>query len=295
MPKVSVIIPTYNQAELLADCLDSVFAQSFGDFEVLVVNNFSTDDTGPILDRFVGQVGDRLKRVDFANQGSIAAGRNRGAALARGEWLAFLDSDDLWEPEKLAVCLEAVQTADFCCHPVHLLKDGQWIGEAGRLSLGELDYKNYLFSGNKVVTSTVMVKRAAFVAQRGFNEAQALITAEDWDLWLRLVRAGAKPVVVDRNLGQYRLHGGSSSNKVRLHFEAGGKVFLDHYKALPPKDQDPAAFRKAQALHLYGAARKFSKLGQGTEARPLFLQSLKLNPFYPKVWLGWAQSFLQKA
>jgi len=118
---------------------------------------------------------------------------------------------------------------------------------------------------------------------------------EDWDLWLRLVRAGAKPVVVDRNLGQYRLHGGSSSNKVRLHFEAGWKVFLDHYQALPPKDQDPAAFRKAQALHLYGAARKFSKLGQGTEARPLFLQSLKLNPFYPKVWLGWAQSFLQKA
>jgi glycosyltransferase involved in cell wall biosynthesis len=102
-----VIIPTYNRAHCISDAIDSVLAQSFRDFELIVVDDGSTDETPDI----VGAYGDRIKLIRQKNGGASAA-RNAGIRVARGEWIAFLDSDDIWEPDKLKI-----QTDDLCSNP----------------------------------------------------------------------------------------------------------------------------------------------------------------------------------
>ena len=104
-PKVSVIIPTYNRAAKVRNAIESVLAQTFSDLEVIVVDDGSSDDTGKIL----GEVfGDRIRYYFQANQG-VSVARNKGIVEARGEWIAFLDSDDLWEKDKLEWQFKALE------------------------------------------------------------------------------------------------------------------------------------------------------------------------------------------
>ncbi|NDF83787.1 MAG: glycosyltransferase family 2 protein, partial [Actinobacteria bacterium] len=101
-PRVSVVIPTFNHAKLLKRALDSVVAQTFDNWEAIVVNNFSADETIDVVRSFND---DRITLINFSNNGIIAASRNQGIKAARGQYLAFLDSDDKWYPEKLEKCL----------------------------------------------------------------------------------------------------------------------------------------------------------------------------------------------
>jgi glycosyltransferase involved in cell wall biosynthesis len=96
-PKVSVVIPTYNRAATVPRAIESVLAQTVSDLEVIVVDDGSSDDTGKVLGEIFG---DRIRYYAQANQDASAA-RNKGIAEAQGEWIAFLDSDDLWEKDKL--------------------------------------------------------------------------------------------------------------------------------------------------------------------------------------------------
>lgn len=104
-PRVSVVIPTYNRSDKVGSAIESVLAQRFSDFEVIVVDDGSSDDTGKILKE---SFGDRIRYFAQANQGASVA-RNKGIAEARGEWIAFLDSDDLWETEKLEWQFKALE------------------------------------------------------------------------------------------------------------------------------------------------------------------------------------------
>ena len=104
-PKVSVVIPTYNRAAKVQDAIESVLAQTFSDLEVIVVDDGSSDDTGKVLSEAFG---DRIRYYAQANQGASVA-RNKGIAEARGEWIAFLDSDDLWEKDKLEWQFKALE------------------------------------------------------------------------------------------------------------------------------------------------------------------------------------------
>src|SRR3989304_1110083 len=113
-PLVTVVIPTYNHAHFLREALQSVRAQSFSEWEAVVVNNYSEDDTIAVVESFADP---RIRLENFRNNGIIAASRNRGIALARGKYLAFLDSDDLWLPEKLACFISHLDGGfDVFCH-----------------------------------------------------------------------------------------------------------------------------------------------------------------------------------
>jgi glycosyltransferase involved in cell wall biosynthesis len=110
-PKVSVVIPTYNRAEKVRKGVESVLAQSFTDFEVIVVDDGSSDETEELLQR---EFGDHIRYYYQTNQG-VSAARNKGIEEARGEWIAFLDSDDLWEKEKLEAQLNALEQVGAEC------------------------------------------------------------------------------------------------------------------------------------------------------------------------------------
>lgn len=185
-PKVSVIIPAFNAEKTLRRAIDSAFAQSYSNLEVVVVNDGSRDRTASI----VASYGSRIVASDQPNSGAAAA-RNRGAQLATGEFLAFLDADDLWHPRKLEL-----QTAVFRAHPEIALCSTHWsiCYDSGNVpSLDTQDVQdapveivedfNRIFALPYLGTPTVMIPLRVFQSCGGFDES--LSTSEDVDLWLR--------------------------------------------------------------------------------------------------------------
>lgn len=185
-PRVSVVVPVFNGASTLAGTLGSVFAQTFTDFEVIVVDDGSTDATPHIL-RDIGDP--RLRVLSFAN-GGPSASRNRGIGEARGEYIAFLDADDQWTPDKLALQVAALDAnpraglvyswtdcfdegGGFLRHGSHVRLEGP--------GYEALVARNVLDNG-----SSPMVRRSVLAAVGGFDES--LRNAEDWELWLRIAR-----------------------------------------------------------------------------------------------------------
>jgi glycosyltransferase involved in cell wall biosynthesis len=182
VPLVSVIIPTHNRAALVAEAVASVMTQTFRDFEILVVDDGSTDATPQVLAPLEG-----VKVLHHACRRGVAAARNLGAAAAQGEWLAFLDSDDLWLPEKLARQMAYLEE-----RPDLLLcqTDETWMRHGVRvnkpLSHRKMAGRIFLPSLQRclVSPSTVVLQRQLLTNHGGFDED--LPAAEDYDLWLRL-------------------------------------------------------------------------------------------------------------
>lgn len=182
-PEVSVIIPTYNRASLVVEAVASVLAQTYRDFEVIVVDDASRDDTLERLDQFFPQiilVRNKIRR-------GVSGARNLGVRVARGEWLAFLDSDDLWLPEKLAR-----QMAYLAGHPSMQICQTEeiWIRNGVRVNPPQTHRKLagdiFLPSLKRclVSPSAVILHRRLFEEMGGFDES--LPAAEDYDLWLRI-------------------------------------------------------------------------------------------------------------
>jgi glycosyltransferase involved in cell wall biosynthesis len=209
VPRVSVIIPTYQRCGLLDEALASVFSQTFADLEVIVV-----EDGSRTAGETLGKYGDRVRYVWQTNQGAGAA-RNTGAGMAQGEWLAFLDDDDLWLPTKLERQLEFA-----CSHPAtgvihtdHFVRD-----EAGRLFprrrrvSGPATLTGWvgreMFLCNSVVMSSALVKREKFASAGGFRASTPLM--EDYELWLRMTRQCPFGFVAEA-LTIYRDHSGGKS------------------------------------------------------------------------------------
>jgi glycosyltransferase involved in cell wall biosynthesis len=181
-PRVSVIIPTFDRGWCLREAVDSVLAQEFTDFELIVVDDGSTDGTAELLEAYRPKV--RLLRQ--ANRG-VSAARNRGIAAAAGGLIAFLDSDDLWLPQKLAT-----QVDFFRVHPDALIAQTEesWVRNGRRVNPGKRHRKRsgMIFEPSLdlclVSPSAVMVRRELFDRVGLFDEG--LPACEDYDLWLRV-------------------------------------------------------------------------------------------------------------
>jgi len=187
-PKVSVIIPSYNTAQYIGETLDSVFAQTFDDFEVIVVNDGSPD-TGE-LERVLGPYRDSIVYVTKKN-GGLSSARNAGIRVARGQYVALLDSDDVWEPDYLAAqvaALDADPSAAVSYANAVIFGDGLDEG-MNYMSVfrpeGEVTVQRIVAMKCNVLVSA-LVRRAALDRVGVFDEG--LRTNEDFDLWLRIAR-----------------------------------------------------------------------------------------------------------
>ncbi len=203
-PLFSVVIPAYNMGRYLTDCLDSVLAQSETDFEVLVVDDGSTDDTVAVVARCSDA---RVRLIQRVN-GGLAAARNTGVQSARGQLVAFLDADDRWCPTKLALHRRAL-----AAHPevsvsydwsVFIDVEGRRTGLAltqahVQLTYEKLMLKNYLGNG-----STSVVRRSVLEACGGFDENLKRLV--DHELWVRLAFTGHQFLLVPEVLTEYRTH-----------------------------------------------------------------------------------------
>lgn len=264
-PAVSVIIPTYNHAQFLRAAIQSVVDQTYPDWEIVIVNNYSEDDTVQIVASFNDP---RIRLVNFRNHGVIAASRNHGMSLANGKAIAFLDSDDVWYPEKLQRCMDALgEKADVVCHGEAWIKEGSpprivMYGPQSRTR-----YLSLLYDGNCLSTSAIVVRKSMLDKVGGFSEDPQMVTAEDYELWLRLAKEGARFAMVEAVLGEYRIHGGNQSKAVMRNFGAELAVLQKHFSGM-----DADGFmtrlkkRRRVALAYYSAARGLQADGQHVEA-----------------------------
>jgi glycosyltransferase involved in cell wall biosynthesis len=196
-PAVTVVIPTYNRARVLGRALDSVRAQTFQDLEIVVVDDGSADDTAAVV---AGYRDARIRRLSLERRSGAARARNVGIGVARGEWVAFLDSDDEWLPPKLEAQLARAANADrrvdavYCLRSIHDHLTGRARPQRSPLHEGDV-FDALLRGGWTPPTSLVMVRRAALEAVGGFDEA--LPSFQDYDLWLRLAQRGSWFAAVD--------------------------------------------------------------------------------------------------
>ena len=217
MAKVSVITPAYNVAAYIGAAIESVAAQTVGDWEMLVVDDGSTDGTAAVATAYAAR-DSRIQLIRQAN-GGISAARNRALAVARGEYLAILDGDDIWEPS----FLEA-QLAVFAREPaVDIVTGNGWFlggsrhGLAARPSPDPRPHPTLatiLADETSVFIMSVM-RRRVYETVGGFDET--LRTNEDYDFWLRAAAAGFRFHRNDEPLGHYRRRDDSlSANDVRM-------------------------------------------------------------------------------
>jgi len=182
METVSVVIPTYNRSTLVCEAVSSVLAQGGSSPEIIVVDDGSTDDTEGTLRGFAG----RIRYIRRPHEG-VSAARNSGARVARGRWLAFLDSDDLWRPQKLArqMALHAAQPGIVASQTGEIwIRNGTRVNPRRHHSKPDGDIFLPSLSRCLVSPSAVVLRRSLFFELGGFDET--LEVCEDYDLWLRL-------------------------------------------------------------------------------------------------------------
>lgn len=209
-PNVSVIIPTFNGASYISQAVSSALMSRDVSVEVIVIDDQSTDDTWRILEGFAGKI--RHLRQD---RGGPYKARNLGARHASGEWLAFLDADDDWLPEKLAKQL-GVADENTALVYTDRINIGDCIRVAKRQSdavdLYEGDIFELLLLGNFVTLSSVIIRRDWFERLGGFSESH--IGVQDWDLWLRCASHGDVVKLVREPLTRYRIHDNQMSSNL---------------------------------------------------------------------------------
>ncbi len=185
IPQVSVIIPTYNRAELLFKAVESALAQTVEDIEVLVCDDGSTDDS---RNRIASLCNPKLRWIPGQHSGRPAPARNRGILSARGEWLAFLDSDDIWFPDKLERQINLVkETGLLACstNALRLRKDGSVTGLYQDFRIPAISLEKILRS-NWVICSSAMINRSLIDKVFGFPEKPDFKNSNDYALWLRV-------------------------------------------------------------------------------------------------------------
>jgi glycosyltransferase involved in cell wall biosynthesis len=214
MPKVSVVIPAYNRARFLQECIESVLSQTFKDFEVLIVDDGSTDNTREVVSVYCPPV----KYYHQDNQGAPAT-YNKGIELARGDYIAFLDSDDALLDCALQTGVDVLDRwpnvglsygQAYCVdeegHVKGLVKPSH--GEGSYIRSGKEEIKDFVL-GNHITGSTMMVRRSCFAVVGLFNPMFRR-GSEDFDMWVRLAKL-YDVAYVDRPLVKYRVHSQSLS------------------------------------------------------------------------------------
>ncbi len=286
-PPVSVVIPAYNRVATIGAAIESVLRQTWEDFELLVVDDGSTDGT---LAAARAIADPRLRVIAAPHNLGAAGARNLGVAKARGTWIAFQDSDDEWLPEKLAR-----QMARLATRPAG---SDDWVGAyCGLLTVGGLDARpgerteiryvpapsvkpaegdivEPLLQRNMISTQTLVVRRDLFLALGGFDED--LTPIEDWDFALRLARRG--PVAfVDEPLVHQRFSPNSITRQLGRRHDSRRRLVAKHMDLF-------AGHPRLLARQYYILASDNRKAGDLVAARRCLALARKTHPASPQPW-----------
>ena len=235
-PSVSVVMPTYNHARYISRALDSILNQNFSNFEVIVIDNYSKDNTEKIVAKFNDP---RIRYFKINNDGIIAKSRNLGIQKARAEWIAFLDSDDWWTNDKLTSCMaRANNNVDVMYHTLKIVPSSPMMFWKNKIRVEQLRKPaliDLLVIGNVIPNSSVVIRKRLLLEINGLSEKKNLIGAEDYHSWLKVATLTEKFLLVPGILGYYAAHNESISNKdMSLPSWCAVKEFID---ILSPKQK----------------------------------------------------------
>jgi|WetSurMetagenome_2_1015567.scaffolds.fasta_scaffold114498_2 glycosyltransferase involved in cell wall biosynthesis len=289
MPQISVVIPAYNAARWIAETIESVLVQTFQDFEIIVVDDGSTDETAEAVTKFK-----RVKCIHQENSG-LSSARNTGIRAAMGEYIAFIDADDLWLHDKLDAQMTRLKQTRFA-----------WVYSDAFAFDGESHTPLFIFSQMRkqhegevlqsllledfIPMPTPILKRHIFDEVGFFTEDTKLHSAEDWDMWLRT--AARYPVgFVKRPLAMYRVHPTSmiQSALPSVLYNAN----LNVIELAVSREPSRLANLKNRAV-----SRSSVRIGQMCvrrndlhRARGMFAQAIRLSPSHVSTYAYWLGTF----
>ena len=225
--KFSVVIPTYNSSKTINKTITSVLRQKYKNFEIIVVDDGSNDNTVSK----VKQISDsRIRVFKIKRSGGPAKPRNYGINKSISEWICFLDSDDLWDPNKLKILSQSIKQSNFdiLCHNEYILK----LGKKKIQKYGPFQknfYKTLLINGNRLSTSATMISKK-FLSKNNlkFNESKKFVSVEDYDLWMLCAKKKANFLFIDDVLSTYIVHNEGISQNHNKHLNSF-KSLLKHH------------------------------------------------------------------
>ncbi|MBD1806884.1 glycosyltransferase [Microcoleus sp. FACHB-SPT15] len=231
MPLISVIVPVYNAEKTIQETIESILNQTFTDFDLIIINDGCQDSTLKVISTIQDP---RLKVFSYLNSG-VSASRNRGLAQATGEFISFIDADDLWTANKLEnqlrVLRENIQAAvayswtDWIDESGQILGKGSYITQEGNV-FAQMLLNDFVANG-----SNCLIRRQALIEVGGFDET--LAHGEDWDLWLRLA-ARYEFIAIPSPQVLYRISSSSASCDV-WNMEAGSLKIIEKAYAIAPE------------------------------------------------------------
>lgn len=252
---ISICIPAYKADRFLAETLDSVARQTYPHWELSVVEDGSQDRTEEIVADFAARVSQPVRYLRHDRNRGLPATRNTGIAAARGEWIALLDSDDLWTPDHLESLVPFTHDGQ-----ADLIHAGSILFQTDTGNIIEVraptqqmrrDLPQSLFTGDYIIQpASVLLRRALWERVGGFDPAFRYV--EDRDMWLRCVRAGGRIVYSGRDTCLYRKHPAGLSTHSAAMAAAAASVFDKHldWEAIP------AALRRKHASETWAAAAR---------------------------------------
>ncbi len=270
MPKVSVIMPTFNRAAYLQEAIESVLEQTYIDYELIIIDDGSVDNTKEVCAKY----GEKVRYLYQENKGSPSA-RNYGISQARGKYIALLDDDDRWVPHKLQIQVDFMEKHPelaFICSSAYVIDQVDNATKFFGVSSSENSF-DHLILGNFVFHLTVLAKKEIILEIGGYDTN--LLLCQDYDLWLRIAKKHPF-CCIDEPLAYYRIHPQNISHKVEA-------ALANEEEILRKKElmSDLPFFRvqHIRAVHYMQFAKNFIKIGAYEKAKMCFLKAILCSPF----------------
>lgn len=280
IPDFSVVITAYNKSGFVGKTIESVLNQSYQDFEIIVVDDGSTDNTKEAISSFKDE---RIKYIYQINSGLPACARNAGMSLARGNYIALLDGDDLWHMEKLKECKEILdinKDISFICHNQRVLYGAKILRQTSVSCCSDDMYSRLLFKGNCLYPSAIVIRRSVFFDDGvSFSESKDLFTIEDYEYWLRLSQR-YKFLFLPNILGYYRVsEEGIYFTNIEENTNNMLKLLAMHFNQIKQKDKkQQKLIHKRYSGVMSGSGRVYQHRRQFKEARAWYLRALREYP-----------------
>ena len=286
--KFSVVIPAYNREKELPRCIESVLKQTHNDFELIIVDNGSTDNTKQVIQNYMNQ-DSRIKYFWQENSGSPAGSRNTGILNALEDWIAFLDSDDYWYKEKLLEISNAIDTLEDDFIAISHYEDKEINGVFASIlkhgtGLSSSPYEELLLNGNALSTSAMCVKREKLLEVGLFDTRKDYFAVEDYDMWMRLAKIG-KFFYIQKSLGVFCIAGNNMSSNVEMINNNLKTLVLNHIDTL--ENEQKEKLKKIHGARIdYYKGRTYQMNGEGGKAIPILFSSIIVDPFYLKKYIS---------
>lgn len=278
MPKVSVLMPSYNYARYLPFAVESILSQSYSDLELIITDDCSTDNSREVVEHWKKR-DPRVVGVNHVINRGLAGARNSGLAVSSGQFIALCDADDIWQPDKLKIQMEVFQRNQEVglvhCDSAIIDGDGNPTGQlfssmihrAGQPTSGNLFEE--LCQRNFLCNPTVILRREAVQCAGGFDES--LRSLEDWVCWAK-VSKNYPFYYVDEPLVRYRIHGSGlsrNSKNMALNRIKAVRLLLASFSDISPESRSGM---------LYSLGMSHLEIGAPRDAVKAFLASIKAKP-----------------